>query len=116
MARYNTLPPGPPPEKRVMTLELRNLTPIPVVYETQLLIWQPENPGDSVTVTIPPGLCRDEVDGAVLTATYEEPAQCTIAVQEGMLDNGSRQYTYTLSSATVAADPDVLVKRCIGCP
>ncbi len=54
---YTDLPPGPPPEDRVMTLVSRNLTPTPVVYEKQLLIWQPENPGDSVTVTIPPGLC-----------------------------------------------------------
>ncbi len=116
MARdtYKTLPPGPPPEKRVMTLELRNLTPIPVVYEKQLLIWQPESPGDSVTVNIPEGLCVG-LSGNV-TATYDQPAQCTIAVQEDMLDDGSTPYTYTLSCAGVAADPDVLVKRCIGCP
>jgi hypothetical protein len=111
---YRTLPPGPPPEKRVMTLELRNLTPIPVVYEKQILIWQPESPGDSVTVTIPDGLCVE--GGGTLTGTYEQPPRCTIKVQDGMLDNGSRPYTYTLSSATVAADPEVLVKRCIGCP
>lgn len=109
-----TLPPGPPPEKRVMTLHLRDLTPIPVVYEKQLIIWQPENPGDSVTVTVQEGLC---VEGTgPWTATYEEPALCTIAEQDGMLDNESRKYTYSLSSATVAADPDVFVKRCIGCP
>ena len=97
------------------TLELRNLTPIPVVYEGQLLKWQPENPGDSVTVTIPPGLCAGGYSGPK-TATYDQPAQCTIAVQEGMRDNESRTYTYTLSSAGgAAADPDVIVKRCIGC-
>jgi len=33
-----------------------------------------------------------------------------------MANDGSKTYTYTLSSATVAADPDVIVKRCIGCP
>jgi hypothetical protein len=110
---YKTLPPGPPPEKRVMTLELRTLTPIPVVYEKQILIWQPESPGDSVTVTIPVGLCVE--GGGTLTGTYEQPPQCTIKVQ-AMDDNESRKYTYSLSSATVAADPDVLVKRCIGCP
>jgi hypothetical protein len=111
---YTDLPPGPPPEDRVMTLVSRNLTPTPVVYEKQLLIWQPENPGDSVTVNIPPGLCVG-LSGNV-TATYDQPALCTIAEQDGMLDNESRKYTYSLSSATVAADPDVFVKRCIGCP
>ena len=109
-----TLPPGPPPDKRVMTLVLRSLTPTPVVYETQLLIWQPENPGDSVTVTIPEGLCVE--GGGTWTATYDHPVQCTIAVQPDMPNDGSTPYTYSLSSATVAADPDVLVKRCIGCP
>jgi hypothetical protein len=98
------------------TLELRDLTPIPVVYEGQLLKWQPQNPGDSVTVTIPPKLCRDEIDGGVLTATYDQPAQCIIADQVDMLDNQSRKYSYTLSSAGgPGGDPDVIVKRCIGC-
>lgn len=112
-ATKKTLPPGPPPDKRVMTLVSRNLAPTPVLYETQLLIWQPENPGDSVTVTIPEGLCVG-LSGNV-TATYDQPAQCTIAVQD-MGDDESKTYTYTLSSAAVAADPDVIVKRCIGCP
>jgi hypothetical protein len=110
-----TLPPGPLPELRVMTLVSRNLTPTPVVYEKQLLLWQPENPGDSVTVTIPDGLC---VEGpGTKTATYDQPVRCTIKKQELMPDDGSMPYTYTLSSAG-AADPDgdVLVKRCIGCP
>jgi hypothetical protein len=108
-----TLPPGPPPEQRVMTLELHNLTPIQVVYEKQLLIWKPESPGDSVTVTIPDGLCVE--GGGTWTATYDQPAQCTIAVQ-AMGDNESKTYTYSLSSAAVAADPALVVKRCIGCP
>ena len=80
-----------------MTLVSRNLTPTPVVYEKQLLIWQPENPGDSVTVTIPPGLCVGGYSGPK-TATYDQPVQCTIAVQDGMHDNGSMPYTYTLSN------------------
>jgi hypothetical protein len=96
-----------------MTLELRDLTPIPVVYEGQLLIWEPEGQDRSVAVTIPKGLC-DGLSGTV-TATHDEPAKCTIARQD-MADDESRTYTYTLSSAAVAADPDVIVKRCIGCP
>jgi hypothetical protein len=112
-ATKKTLPPGPPPEERVTTLELRNLAPTPVVYEGQLLLWRPEDQNDSVTVTIPEGLCVG-LSGNV-TATYDQPAQCTIAVQD-MGDDESKTYTYTLSSAAVAADPDVTVKRCIGCP
>lgn len=112
-----TLPPGPLPELRVMTLVSRNLTPTLVVYEKQLLIWQPENPGDSVTVTIPGKLCDGKNDDWTATATYDQPVQCRIAVQVGMPDDGSRPYSYTLSSAGgAAADPDVIVKRCIGCP
>jgi hypothetical protein len=100
-------------QQRVTTLELRNLTPIPVVYEGQLLKWEPESQSASVTVTIPAGLC-DGLSGNV-TATHDQPAQCTIARQD-MGDNESKTYTYTLSSAGATSDPDVLVKRCIGCP
>jgi hypothetical protein len=111
---YKTLPPGPPPEKRVMTLELRNLTPTPVVYVGQLLIWEPEGQNDSVTVTVQEGLCNEGT--GPWTATHDDPAICTVAVQPGMLDNESRTYTYALSSAGGGADPEVIVKHCIGCP
>jgi hypothetical protein len=110
----NSLPAGPLPELRVMPLELRALTPIPVVYEKQKLLWEPEGQNETVTVTADAGLC---VEGTgPWTATHGNPAICTIKVQD-MGDNDSKTYSYTLSSAGGAgADPDVIVKRCIGCP
>jgi ABC-type oligopeptide transport system substrate-binding subunit len=99
-------------QQRVTTLELRNLTPILVVYEGQVLKWEPESQIGSVTVTLPVGLCEG-LSGPV-NATHNRPAQCTIAKQN-IRDDESKTYTYNLSSPGGSADPDVLVKRCIGC-
>jgi ABC-type oligopeptide transport system substrate-binding subunit len=98
-------------QQRITTLELRNLTPILVVYEGQVLQWEPESQSSSVTVTLPVGLCEG-LSGPV-NATHNRPAQCTIAKQN-IRDDESKTYTYTLSG-TGGGDPDVVVKRCIGC-
>jgi hypothetical protein len=98
-------------QQRVTTLELRNLTPILVVYEGQVLEWEPENQSSSVTVTLPVGLCEG-LSGPV-NATHSRPAQCTIAKQ-GIRDDEVKTYAYTLSSAGGSGDPEVLVKRCTG--
>jgi ABC-type oligopeptide transport system substrate-binding subunit len=98
-------------QPRTTTLELRNLTPILVVYEGQVLKWEPESQSSSVTVTLPVGLCEG-LSGPV-NATHNRPARCTIAKQN-IRDDESKTYTYTLSG-TGAGDPDLLVKRCLGC-
>jgi ABC-type oligopeptide transport system substrate-binding subunit len=98
-------------KQRVTTLELRNLTPILVVYEGQVLEWEPESQSSSVTVTLPVGLCEG-LSGAV-NATHNRPAQCTIAKQN-IREDEVKTYTYTLSIAGGGGDPEILVKRCTG--
>jgi hypothetical protein len=98
-------------QPRVTTLELRNLTPILVVYEGQVLKWEPESQNSSVTVTLPVGLC-ERLSGPV-NATHNRPVQCTIAKQN-IRDDESKTYSYTLSG-TGGSDPDLVVKRCLGC-